>query len=216
MTVWLLNILKQNKGFMLFILLMFLFRSAIADWNTVPTASMKPTILEGDRILVNKTAYDLRLPFSEISLHQISDPKHGDIIIFESKAANKRLVKRVIGIPGDLVSMSNNKLYINGIGLDYTNVSSATNSNDKLENLHNRKYYIRTQKTASTLSNFNATRVPEGHYLALGDNRDNSADSRVIGFVPRNEIIGRSKHVVMSFDINNFYKPRIERLFKTL
>ena len=75
---------------------------------------MKPTILEGDRILVNKMAYDIRVPFTLISLHKIADPARGDIIVFDSAVADKRLVKRVVGIPGDRVELINNILFING------------------------------------------------------------------------------------------------------
>lgn len=72
------TLLKENKGLLIFIALMLVFRSAVADWNDVPTGSMKPTILEGDRILVNKMAYDIRLPFSQISLKKLADPARGD------------------------------------------------------------------------------------------------------------------------------------------
>ena len=110
---------KDNRSFLLFILLMMVFRSAIADWNDVPTGSMKPTIIEGDRILVNKMAYDLRVPFTHIPLLKRADPVRGDIIIFDSSAADKRLVKRVIGLPGEVIAMRNNRLIINGRQLAY-------------------------------------------------------------------------------------------------
>lgn len=87
MRKWVLKAWKENKSFLLFIALMFVFRSAVADWNEVPTGSMKPTIVEGDRILVNKLAYDIRVPFTHIPLLKISDPARGDIIIFDSKAS---------------------------------------------------------------------------------------------------------------------------------
>ncbi|MFT5573960.1 MAG: signal peptidase I [Cryomorphaceae bacterium] len=86
---------------------MFVFRSSLADWNVVPTGSMQPTIVEGDRILVNKMAYDLRLPFAHIPIMQLKNPERGDIIVVDSKVSKKRLVKRVIGILGDVVLMRN-------------------------------------------------------------------------------------------------------------
>ena len=101
---------REYRGFALFILLMIVFRSALADWNTVPTGSMKPTIVEGDRIFVNKLAYDLKIPLTSISVHEFADPKRGDVVVFDSKAADTRLVKRVIGLPGDLVEMRDNRL----------------------------------------------------------------------------------------------------------
>jgi len=214
---------KENKSLVVFISLMLVFRSAVADWNDVPTGSMKPTIVEGDRILVNKMAYDIRMPFTHISLIKMSDPQVGDIIIFDSEVADKKLVKRVVGIPGDVISMSNNVLSINGEKLNYQNTKTnnspnnpPSNHHDKIENLGGIKHTVRLNDHGSQLSNFSAVTVPDGYYLALGDNRDNSADSRVIGFVPRNEIVGRSKKVVMSLDYDNYFLPRTERFLHSL
>ena len=78
---------------------MSIFRSAVADWYTVPTGSMLPTIKEGDRIIVNKMAYDLKFPFTQLSLIALNEPQRGDIVVFESLAANNRLIKRMIGLP---------------------------------------------------------------------------------------------------------------------
>jgi signal peptidase I len=211
-----LNGWKENKTFIVFIALMFVFRSALADWNEVPTGSMKPTILEGDRILVNKMAYDLRVPFTHISLVKIADPARGDIIVFDSKVSDKRLVKRVIGIPGDRVELINNVLSINGTQLAYRDLAVTATDIDQMENLLGVEHYIRLKQGGSQLSSFNAVEVPAGYYLAMGDNRDNSADSRVIGFVPRTELVGRSKSVVMSFNYDNYYIPRADRFFHKL
>ncbi len=216
MKIWIIDALKQNKSLLIFVLLMSVFRSAVADWYTVPTGSMKPTIVEGDRIFTNKMAYDLRVPFTNTSLYKISDPARGDIIVFNSKAADNRLVKRVIGVPGDVIQMQNNVLSINGIKLSYADVSMTQNSFDKTENLLGLNHEIRLAKSPSNLSNFRKVTVPEGKYLALGDNRDHSADSRVIGFVPRDEIIGSAKSVVMSLNYDNYYLPRTDRLFQSL
>ena len=86
---------------------MFCFRSALADWNTVPTSSMKPTIVQGDRVLVNKLIYDLRIPFIGISIKRLSNPERGDILTFDSKSADLILIKRVSGLPGDTIEMVN-------------------------------------------------------------------------------------------------------------
>src|SRR5258707_11637653 len=118
----LIRLWREYRGFALFVVLMIVFRSALADWNTVPTGSMKPTILEGDRIFVNKLAYDLRIPLTHISIHKFGDPGRGDIVVFDSKAADTRLVKRVIGLPGDVVEMTDNRLRINGIEARYSKV----------------------------------------------------------------------------------------------
>ncbi|MGB0892843.1 MAG: signal peptidase I [Parashewanella sp.] len=213
---WLLTALKDNKSLLIFLALMSVFRSAVADWYTVPTGSMKPTIVEGDRIFTNKMAYDIRVPFTHISLLKVADPKRGDIIVFDSKASANRLVKRVIGVPGDTVELVNNKLIINGVPLAYSETSSTDATVDETENLLGLSHAIRVNKNGSLRSNFLAVTVPEGHYLALGDNRDNSADSRAIGFVPRNEILGSAQSVVMSLNYDNYYLPRSERFFYSL
>src|SRR5258705_7542746 len=113
---------SEYRGFTLFVVLMIIFRSNLADWNTVPTGSMKPTIVEADRIFVNKIAYDLTVPLSHLSIYRFADPKRGDIVVFDSKAADTRLVKRVIGLPGDTVQMRDNRLTINGAEARYSNV----------------------------------------------------------------------------------------------
>ncbi|WP_455222956.1 signal peptidase I [Kaarinaea lacus] len=217
MKIWFYQTMKENKGLFLFIILMSVFRSGVADWNVVPTGSMKPTILEGDRILVNKMAYDIRIPFTHISLIKRSDPERGDIVIFDSAQSDKRLVKRVIGVPGDIVEMTNNVLTINGQDITYHDVALSGDDIDKVENLMGSKHLIRINEAGNKyFSTFKAVSVPENHYLVLGDNRDNSADSRVIGFVPRDEIVGRSRDVVLSLNYDNFYMPRPERFFHSL
>ncbi|MCO4798678.1 MAG: signal peptidase I [Colwelliaceae bacterium] len=202
---------KENKSLIVFISFMLVFRSAVADWNDVPTGSMKPTIVEGDRILINKLAYDINMPFTQQSLVKLADPKVNDIIIFESKAANKRLVKRVIGVPGDIVSMNNNVLTINGMKLTYQVLSKNDDKQVLNEIINQSPHNIQITNTQSSLTSFNPVKVPKGYYLALGDNRNNSADSRVIGFVPRDEIIGRSSKVVLSFNYDNYFIPRSDR-----
>lgn len=216
------KIISENRNFIIFILLMTVFRSSLADWNSVPTGSMKPTIVEGDRIIINKLAYDLHVPFSNISLAKLADPKRGDIIIFNSKVSNKRLVKRVVGVPGDTVSMLNNQLSINGEVLQYSSQSENTKPNamtgyhQQTENLLGVEHSIIVSSRPTAVSSFSTVTVPENSYLALGDNRDNSADSRFIGFIPRSEIIGRSNSVAMSFDYDDYYLLRKDRIFKSL
>lgn len=213
---WFVKAWQQNRSLFLFISLMLIFRSAIADWNEVPTGSMKPTIIEGDRILVNKMAYDIRIPFTHISLFKVSDPARGDIVIFDSEVSDKRLVKRVIGEPGDIVALKQNKLTINGKAINYKTVASSSSSVDRIENLADSTHIVRTDKQQTLQSSFDSVLVPPGYYLVLGDNRDHSADSRMIGFVPRDEIVGRSDSVVVSLDYDNFYIPRKDRFLQKL
>src|SRR5688500_1764682 len=99
---------------LLLILIITSFRSAIADWNVVPSGSMNPTIVEGVRIVVNKLAFGLRVPYTSVHLAQWSEPRRGDVIVFYSPADGVRMVKRVVGLPGETVSMVDNLLYIDG------------------------------------------------------------------------------------------------------
>ena len=208
---------REYRGFALFFVLMIIFRSALADWNVVPTGSMKPTILEGDRILVNKLAYDLRIPLTHISLYKFADPRRGDIVIFDSKAADTRLVKRVIGLPGDTVEMRNNHLTINGIEARYSSVEYEANATFAIESYLNMSHRIELAHTGvRRFSTFGSVTVPKDRYLVLGDNRDNSADSRFYGFVPRDEIVGNAKTIVLSLNYDNYYIPRVDRFLRAL
>ena len=208
---------NEYQALTLFVVLMVIFRSALADWNTVPTGSMKPTIVEGDRILVNKLAYDLMIPLTHISVYRLGDPVRGDIVVFDSKAADTRLVKRVIGVPGDIVEMRDNRLTINGIEARYSDVEYKADAIFATESYGGMTHRIELDPMAAgRYSSFGPVEVPQGSYLVLGDNRDNSADSRVRGFIPRREIIGDAKVVVMSLDYDRYYLPRTGRFFHAL
>ena len=209
---------KENQQFFALLLCIVFFKSAIADLSSISGASMLPTLLDGDKVWVNKLAYDVKVPFTEFSLAQLSDPKRGDIIIIDSKVANKRLVKRIVGLPGDTIYMQNNALVINGESADYDILERNERDTIIEEHLPDKTHQVRL---SSGLMNRNGrsygpTLVPEGEYFVLGDNRDNSADSRVYSFVPRGEIIGRSSSVVFSLDSNNRYLPRGERFLSEL
>lgn len=210
------NFWKNNRVLILFITLMVLFRTSVADWNTVPTGSMKPTIVEGDRIWVNKIAYDLKLPLTNLSLINFSDPKRGDIVIFDSEKANKRLVKRVVGLPGDTISMIDNVINLNGKTMNYKILTQQPGKLIAEEKSGTLSYRIQVNKFSTNNTNFYNVKIPDNYYLVLGDNRDNSADSRYIGLIPRDEIIGRARTVVMSLDYENYYLPRSNRFFHKL
>lgn len=216
--------LARNKGFITFMLCMIVFRSAVADWNVVPTGSMQPTIRIGDRILVDKLAYDVRLPLTHISLLHLADPQRGDIVVLDSHMANERLVKRVIGLPGDVVTMHGNVLTINGRAASYA-VGSYSGIHDdlrnparyRIEHYDDLRHAIRLSVNwPSPVSNFGPVKVPAGQYLLLGDDRDNSLDSRYLGFFPREEIVGRARYVVASLDPDHHYLPRMHRFGASL
>jgi signal peptidase I len=211
--------LARNKGFITFMLCMIVFRNAVADWNVVPTGSMQPTIRIGDRILVDKTAYDIQLPLTHLSLLHRANPQRGDIVVLDSHAADTRLVKRVIGLPGDAVALRGNVLYVNGRAANYAAGNYSGIPDDlqnpahyAIERYGNMRHAIRVSASRpSPASNFGPIKVPVGQYLLLGDDRDNSMDSRYFGFFPRHEIIGRSRYVVASLDPQHHYLPRGHR-----
>lgn len=221
---------KEWRGFFLFLAIMIFFRVAIADWNHVPSGSMRPNLIEGDRIWVNKLAYDVKVPYTSIVLKKISEPQRGDVVVFFApNEASTRMVKRLIGLPGDKISVLDNVVTINGERLSYE--GTALEPTDAVEidiaqgfrHLeealpgHPHTMMIRSNgRVARELRSFSQT-VPEGHYLMLGDNRDQSRDSRVWGFVPHDRIIGRSSTVVMSLrTAKKFFLPRGNRFFLSL
>lgn len=204
---------KENGGFICLILLLFASRSSFADWYKVPSGSMEPGIIAGDRIFVNKMAYRLELPFTDISVMEFEQPQRGDIVVFVSKAADTRMVKRVIGLPGDSVSLNNNHLRVNNQPIEQL---ASEEQYQFQEDLGDGGHHIQLLPIDSSLVSFRPVTVPEGHYLVMGDNRNNSADSRVYGFVPAEEIQGKAIKVLASLDKDNYYLPRTERFLKDL
>src|SRR3954463_12447116 len=103
-----------NRGFVVFILLFGLFRTAVADWNPIPSGSMRPTLLEGDVVLVNRLAFDLKVPLTDIVIAHLGEPKRGDVVTFSSPRDGVRLIKRLVAVPGDTVAMRNKVLVVRG------------------------------------------------------------------------------------------------------
>lgn len=201
------------------------FRSVIADWNVVPTGSMKPTIIEGDRILVDKLAYDLRVPFTLARVARWGDPQRGDIVVLSAPDTGIRLVKRVVGLPGDRIAMRDGFLIVNDQPLVYGPVGKQAYaaldpleqaSHDfALEQLGDARHPVMKWRSA-THQPFGPITVPAGQYFVMGDNRDNSRDSRFFGFVNRKQIVGRATRVLVSLDPDNYYLPRHTRLGQPL
>ena len=222
------RLLVDNCGLLIFFALMMVFRSAVADWMYVPSGSMNPTIVEGDRILVDKAAYGWRIPFTTMRLTHGADPQRGDIAIFPSPEDGIVLVKRVIGLPGDTVEMRDEHLFINGSPAEYEpagvdaadgelpHATSALAHEYFDEDLNGRTHAIMLLPQRRADRSFGPVAVPAGQYLVLGDSRDNSKDSRYIGFVPRASIIGRAFRVAYSLDAERWYKPRGDRFFSPL
>lgn len=218
----------KGWGYSIFIALVIAtsFKSAIADWNVVPTGSMKPTILEGDRIFVNKLAYDLKIPYTTVHVAEWGSPRRGDIVVFNSPIDGTRLVKRVIGLPGDSIAMRNNQLIVNGENIAYAPVnhlqlddfsrSMERNQVVVSEHLGETNHPVMVTPWRSSIRSFAPVTIPEGKYFMMGDNRDNSADSRYFGFVDRSSIVGQATSIVISLDITDHYQPRWNRFFTGL
>ena len=215
---WLADAWRDNRNFLALLCAIVFFKSAIADLSSISGASMLPTLVDGDKVWMNKLAYDLKIPFTDISLGRVSDPVRGDIVIIDSSRADKRLVKRIVGVPGDQVEIQNNALIINGEPVDYEVVSRDGGAMIIEEALPGRNHQVRlTQYLAgASRRSYGPVEVPEDRYFVLGDNRNNSADSRVYSFIPRAEIIGRSRSVVFSLDSDNYFLPRGSRFFEGL
>ena len=203
-------------------------KSALADINYVPSGSMQPTILCGDVVFINKLAYDLRVPFTTARLAHWAEPARGDIVVCFAPDDGTRLVKRVVGQPGDTIELRRDILFVNGVAQTYAPLPATADGVRDLEpaerasslfareTLGARTHAVMALPTRPALRDFGPVRVPAGHYFMMGDNRDNSRDSRFFGFMPRAEIIGEAKGVFVSADLNHWLRPRFNRFFTRL
>jgi signal peptidase I len=200
-------------------------KSAVIDWNWVPTGSMKPTIVEGDLVFVNKLSYDLRVPFTTRHLATWGDPQRGEIVVCLSPKDRTRLVKRVIGLPGDVIELRNDVLFVNGTAQRYSSRDASPYRRDifedtravvAVEHLGPVDHLVMALPSRLALRTFGPIRMGAGEYFMMGDSRDNSEDSRFFGAVPRRNILGHATTVLVSFDTSRFLLPRIKRFGSSL
>jgi signal peptidase I len=212
--------LRDNRGLIAALLLFGVFRTAVADYNPIPSGSMRPTLIEGDVVLVDRLAYDLRLPLGERSLAALGEPARGDVVTFFSPLDGTRLIKRVVGLPGDTVSLRGGVLGVNGQAAVYEDIERladrpasgrALDAVRATEIVAGDRRRVQYALRRSARGDFAPTVVPPGHYFMLGDNRDDSADSRVVGPVPRRLLIGRAHHLLLSADPSRGLALRTER-----
>jgi len=211
--------LRDNRGFLIFLLCFGFFRTALADWNPIPSSSMRPTLLEGDVVLVNRLAYDFKVPLTNISLARLGEPQRGDVITFESPRDGVRLIKRLVGVPGDVIELRNDRLFVNGVAADYggaTEVAEPIGADSvqalrMTERIGDNEHAVQWLPLLPARRDFGPIIVPHDGYFFLGDNRDNSADSRYVGIVPRHLLIGRAHHILASADITGRWRPRGDR-----
>ncbi len=217
--------IRNNRGFIVVMIVFGFFRTAIADWNPIPSGSMRPNLLEGDVVLVNRLAYDFKLPLTDVVLAHLGEPARGDIVTFSSPKDGMRLIKRIVGLPGDIVEMRGDRLFVNGQAAEYSapetliehgEMGGTTQALRVTEAIGGETQRIQLLAGVPARNTFGPIRVPEGQYLMLGDNRDNSADSRYFGFVPRNLLIGQARRILVSADIKGDWLPRLDRFGRAL
>ena len=199
-------LVEYSKSFFPVILLVFFIRSFVAEPFKIPSGSMMPTLLAGDFILVSKFSYGIRVPILNYTMIEVDKPKRGDVFVFHyPPKPSIDYIKRVVGLPGDVIEYKSKTLYINDKKIEQTFV-------DKYPYVMNEIHHIEAKEFKEALGNVNHSilihdlpgenfkfEVPHGHYLAFGDNRDNSADSRVWGFVPEHNLVGRAFFIWFNF-----------------
>ena len=208
---------EYSASFFPVILVVFLLRSFLFEPFKIPSGSMIPTLLIGDFILVNKFTYGIRLPILNKKIIDINSPQRGDVMVFRwPEDPSLDYIKRVVGLPGDRIVYENKRLSVNGVEVtqkqmdDYLSRERMQFSKRFTENLDGREHTILVDQDAPAIHSYPYTpsfphaenckysatgvqcTVPAGHYFMMGDNRDNSSDSRVWGFVPEANIVGRA------------------------
>ena len=219
------NWICRNRGLIAFVLFFGLFRTSVADWNPIPSGSMRPNLLEGDVVFVNRLAFDLKIPLSDLIVARVGEPGRGDIVTFSSPSNGTRLIKRIVALPGDTVEMRNKLVIINGQQAQYIpqdTVQEPLGNGAKInafrvsERTDREQHRIQWMPGSTARDNFGPLVVPADHFLMLGDNRDNSADSRYFGLVPRHLLIGRAERILVSADIQGSWLPRFDRFGQRL
>lgn len=199
------------RSFFPVLLIVFLLRSFLYEPFRIPSSSLEPTLLVGDFIVVNKFDYGLRIPVIHNKFFRNGEPKRGDIVVFRwPPNPSLDFIKRIIGLPGDHIKYVNKVLYVNGQEIKQEAPQETTRLNEegntinvikKQEDLLGVKHAI-YQNPSLPAYDFNDIIVPPGMYFAMGDNRDDSADSRYWGFVPEKNIVGKAVLIWMSWDSN--------------
>lgn len=214
------TVVEWCRAFFPVLLIVLVLRSFVAEPFRIPSASMMPTLKVGDFILVNKFSYGLRLPVLETKILELGQPKRGEVAVFRYPPAPQvDYIKRVAAIPGDTVQYRDQELYVNGEKVARTALGpyeprAVDAEQDRVrpgsllweEQLNGNAYRILSAPDRDTMENQELRRgieIPEGEYLMLGDNRDNSADSRHWGLVPEDHLRGRAMFIWMSWEMFN-------------
>ena len=197
--------IEYAKSFFPVLVIVLILRSFLIEPFQIPTGSMIPTLEVGDFILVNKYAYGVRLPIIGTKILEVEDPDRGEVIVFIPPHENKYYIKRVIGLPGDTVRYEDKNLYINGelISKDYVESIMVETSIGDLPGVLYSETINGVEHSTQNIDAVGRQRarttwvIPNGHYFMMGDNRDNSSDSRVWGTVPNEDVVGKAVAVWM-------------------
>jgi signal peptidase I len=196
-------LVEYARSFFPVLLVVFVLRSFLVEPFQIPSSSMVPTLQVGDYILVNKYTYGIRLPVTRTKVFDLNQPQRGDVMVFFPPHMNDTYyIKRVIGLPGDTVTYRNKLIYVNGDLVDREDVAVVPGPNARyrlgLETLGDAQFMMQVNDARPPV-NF-SVKVKPGHYFMMGDNRDNSSDSRIWGQVPEKDIVGKAFAVWMHWD----------------
>ncbi|BFM16786.1 signal peptidase I [Maricurvus nonylphenolicus] len=199
---------EYAKSFFPVLFIVLVLRSFLVEPFQIPSSSMVPTLEIGDFILVNKYTYGIRLPVTRTKVMDINEPERGDVMVFFPPHKSVYFIKRVVGLPGDEIRYINNVLYVNGKKQPQSLVAALPPGDPQYYLMEETlttadgpdSHAIRKQAVPSPLSRDGYWRVPEGHYFMMGDNRDNSSDSREWGPVPEANIVGKAFAIWMHWE----------------
>jgi len=204
-------LVEYSRSFFPVLLFVLVIRSFVFEPFRIPSGSMMPTLLQGDFIFVTKYSYGLRLPVTETKIIETGEPKRGDVVVFRLPSdPSINYIKRVVGLPGDEISYERHRLVINGVQVGLEEHADATALDPRfVEQLGERQHAILISNSGYMVRD-GVYRVPEGHFFVMGDNRDNSRDSRFIGAIPETNLVGEAVRIWMHIDGLSW--PRWERI----
>ncbi|MDA0679369.1 MAG: signal peptidase I [Proteobacteria bacterium] len=203
------TMIEYSRSFFPVLLFVLVIRSFIFEPFRIPSGSMMPTLIQGDFIFVKKYSFGLRWPVIEKKFIETGSPKRGDVVVFRLPSNPKiNYIKRVVGLPGDVIAYDGARLTINGQLMPVADIADGSPDDAGhiySEVLGNREHLIRHRVsiTDNPKSRVQAYEIPDGYYFMMGDNRDNSQDSRYIGAIPETHLVGEAVRIWMHLDLSN-------------